>query len=148
MMLAQQRMGDAVTVIRGLAVNTAIPEETRLRADLYIVDAMKAEVKEDLRAHLAELEPVLTSLSEPQVPLQTIGRRLHQRLQEVKAGLLRARPQSGIRRMILVHAVDGRPAGSSCKGPDGRQIWLDPPEGCRKGEPVAEQDGPVRDEAA
>jgi transposase-like protein len=148
MMLAQQRMGDAVTVIRGLAVNTAIPEETRLRADLYIVDAMKGEVKEDLRAHVAELEPVLTSLSEPQVPSQTIGRSLHQRLQEVKAGLLRARSQSGIRRMILVHAVDGRPAGSSVKGPDGRQIWLDPPEGCRKGEPVAEQDGPVRDEAA
>lgn len=148
MMLAQQRVSDAVTVIRNLAIDLSIPEETRLLADLCIADAMKAAVMEDLRARVTELEPARTSLSEPQVTSQTIGRSLHQRLQEVKAGLFQASRQSGIRRMILVHAVDGRPSGSSVKGPDGRQIWLDPPEGCRKGEPVAEQDGSVRDEAA
>jgi hypothetical protein len=50
MMLAQQRMGDAVTVIRGLAVDPAILEETRLLADLYIADAVKVDAMEDLSA--------------------------------------------------------------------------------------------------
>jgi hypothetical protein len=148
MMLARQRVGDAVTVIRNLAADPAIPEETRLLADLCIAEAMKADVMEDLRARVTELEPARTSSREPQVASPTIGRSLHQRLQEVKAGFFQVSQPSRIKRLIFVHAVDGRPSGSSVKGPDGRQIWLDPPEGSQKGEQVPEQDSSVRDEAA
>jgi hypothetical protein len=37
-------------VIRGLAVDPAILEETRLLADLYIADAVKVDAMEDLSA--------------------------------------------------------------------------------------------------
>jgi hypothetical protein len=37
------------------------------------------------------------------------------------------------------HCKNGLPAGTSVMGPDGRLVWLDPPEGCQKGE-LAEDD--------
>jgi len=46
-------------------------------------------------------------------------------------------------RMIYAHAVDGKPAGLSVIGPDDRPRWLDPPAGCKAGEPVEEADEPV-----
>jgi hypothetical protein len=43
-------------------------------------------------------------------------------------------------RIVYPHNRDGKPAGSSVIGPDGRHVWWEPPEGCKKGEPV--EDGP------
>jgi hypothetical protein len=40
------------------------------------------------------------------------------------------------------HSENGLPAGTSVNGPDGRLVWLDPPEGCQKGEPVSKGDEP------
>jgi hypothetical protein len=66
---------------------------------------------------------------------------------EIKTRFLEARGLSG-EGLILVHAINGSPAGSSVRGADGRNVWWDPPHGCKKGEEVKEQDSPVQDEAA
>jgi transposase-like protein len=147
MRLVQHHVGDAVTVIRNLAVDPTIPEETRLQASLYIAEEMKAQLMDDLGERMAEME-VEASAGESQSISPIIGRSLHERLQRIKDRLLQASRLGGKRRMIIVHAIDGRPAGFSVKESDGRHIWLNPPEGCREGEPVTEQNGPLQDLAA
>jgi hypothetical protein len=42
------------------------------------------------------------------------------------------------RRIIYPHTRDGKPAGSSVIGPDGRHVWWEPPEGSKKGEAVGD----------
>jgi phage antirepressor YoqD-like protein len=46
MMMAQQRLSDAVSVLRNLSLDTSIPEPTRQKADLYLIDEMKAHAVE------------------------------------------------------------------------------------------------------
>ena len=77
-----------------------------------------------------------------------IGRSLHERLHRIQAHLSQASEQGEIGRTMFLHAVEGRPAGVSVIAPDGRQIWWDPPAGCKAGEAVEEQDGSVPDKAA
>ena len=42
-----------------------------------------------------------------------------------------------------VHAADGKSVSSSRIEPDGQQVWVDPPEGGKAGEPVEEEDEPA-----
>jgi hypothetical protein len=58
-----------------------------------------------------------------------INRNLHKRLEK-----LEARAQDAIAPRFVV--VNGRtPGGATCvRGPDGRQVWWNPPEGCKSGE--------------
>jgi hypothetical protein len=147
MMLAQQHVGTAVTLIKNFAVDRAIPEEIQLQADLYITNELKANVLEHLSARAAVLDPVNDSGGEPPVTSKTIGRSLHQSLQRIKARLSDAREQRGIGGIIFVHAIDGNAAGTSVRGPDGGYIWLDPPAGFEAGEAVPKQDGSAQDQA-
>jgi len=151
MMLLRNRVGAAMTIVRSYSGDRTIPEKTRLKADRYLLHEMKADQKEQLEAKLAELESAPQS-GEPQAaskqePSKALGKSLHQRLQRLRAGLLQAGGQRGPG-MTFVHAVDGKPAGCSVAGHDGRHVWQDPPEGRKKGEPVEEQTGPVPDLAA
>jgi hypothetical protein len=148
MMMAQQRLSDAVSIIRNFSVDTSIPEQTRHQAALYIIDEMKAHAVEDLGMRLAEMETAPAGRKDLAVTSKTIGTRLHQSLHRIKAHLSQTRERSGIRRMVLVHAVEGRPAGTSVKGQNGRDIWLVPPPGGKQGEAVEAEDGCVEDEAA
>jgi hypothetical protein len=147
LMVAQQCLGDAILLIRNLSQDTGISEETRLQAGMFVAAEMQAGVVEELDARVAELEPADTSVDELPVTSKVIGRDLHERLQRIKTRFLEARGLSG-EGLILVHAINGSPAGSSVRGADGRNVWWDPPHGCKKGEEVKEQDGPERDEAA
>jgi hypothetical protein len=64
---------------------------------------------------------------------------LQRRLERAEARALRTLAvPSGIR-IVFCHARDGRPAGISEFGPDGRLVWLEPPEGSREGEYVNEE---------
>jgi hypothetical protein len=90
---------------------------------------------EELAADAAELEGAESG--EPQAKSPAIGRSLYQRVQRLSARLRHAYSAGGIDKVIFVRAIDGRPAGSCEKSPDGRLVWLDPPVGCKAGEPVA-----------
>jgi hypothetical protein len=145
MMVAQYRDGDAATMIKNFTRDLTIPEETRRQACLYIAAESKAHVMENLTLRLAESGPENASGSEPPAASQTIGRSLYRKLQGFKALSLQACGPSANRRMIFVHAIEGRPTGSSVLEPDGRNVWLDPPEGCKQGEPVEEHKTPPGD---
>jgi transposase-like protein len=132
MRLAQQREGDAVLLIKNFSIDPAVPEETRLKAVIYRAGLVKANMIANLESRLSGMEPAGPDTGEAPGRSQVIGPSLHQRLQQIKSRLLHAGGQSGIRRIILVHAVDGRAAGSSVAGPDGRHRWWDPPEGYKK----------------
>ena len=134
MRLAQQRQGYAVWIIQKLSVDQSIPETTRLEAAICVADAAKANQLEDLEARIAGMEGADAN-AEAEKTSRTLGINLHRRLQRIKA-LLESNKPNRVRRMILVHAIDGRPAGSSVADPDGRQVWWDPPEGYKRGEPV------------
>jgi hypothetical protein len=73
---------------------------------------------------------------------------LHQRLQRLRSRLQQAGGQRAIRRLILVHSVDGRAAGCSVAGPDGRRRWWHPPEGFRKDDLVEVDKSPLPEVAA
>jgi len=153
MRLAQQREADAVLLIKSLSTDPAVPEETRLEAVIYRAGLVQANVIANLESRLSAMEPAGADTVEPQVRSQVIGSSLHQRLQQIKARLRHASGQSGISRIILVHAVDGRAAGSSVAGPDGRHRWWDPPEGYKKDDLIKddsaeESTSPVLDLAA
>jgi transposase-like protein len=152
MRLAQQHLGDAVLVIRNASVDVAVPEETRLKAAIYRAGALRANVIAHLESRLSGMEPGGAGTGEAQVTSQAIGSSLHQRLQKIRSRLEQASGRNAIRRMILVHSVDGRATGTSVAGPDGRQRWWDPPEGYKKddlvGEDKREDPGPLQDEAA
>ncbi|MGA2717238.1 MAG: hypothetical protein ABSG41_29520 [Bryobacteraceae bacterium] len=152
MRLAQQREGDAVLLIKNLSIDPAVPEETRLEATMYRAGLVRANVIANLESRLSGMEPAGAETGEKRVRSQGIGSGLHQRLQKIKSRLRHAGGQSRIRRIILVHAVDGRAAGSSVAGPDGRHRWWYPPEGYKKDDLVKddfleEDKSPVRDEA-
>lgn len=147
MMLLQNRYSDAVTIVRKLSTDRTIPAATRDQAAQYILEATMQSAVEEQEAGVVELEPANASLGDPPVTSKVIGRSLHQRLKLLQTRLLPASRHNGLR-MIFVHADDGRPAGSSVIGPDGRHFWWDPPEGCKQGELVEAQQGPVGEQAA
>ena len=147
MSLAQQHLGDAVVIIKNFSVDSAVPEETRFQAAIYRAAALRANVIAHLESRLSWMEPGSTT-GEPQVVSQAIDSSLHERLRQIKSRLQQASGQSAIRRMIFVHSVDGRAAGSSVAGPDGRHRWWDPPEGFKKDDLVEEDKSPLRDVVA
>jgi hypothetical protein len=132
MRLAQQRRGDAAVVIRNISTDSAVGEETRLKALLYRAEAFKENVVAHLGTRASGMEHGGANTQEPHVTSQVISIELHQRLQQIKSRLLHASGQSGIRRVIFVHSVDGKGTGSSVKGPGGLHQWFDPPEGFTK----------------
>jgi hypothetical protein len=144
MALVQSRFSDAVTMVRKLSVNRAIPEQTRLKAALYLLEEAKTNELEEQEASVAELNPADEG-GEDRRTQKMLGRSCYQSLKRIKAALRHVRAPAGIGRVILVHAVDGRAAGTSERGPDGRHIWLNPPPGCKAGEAVTDPDRPVQD---
>jgi hypothetical protein len=148
MRLAQQREGDAVLVIKNLSTDPAVPEETRLEAVIYRAGLVRANVIANLESRVSGMEPAGADNSEAPVRSLVIGSGLHRRLQQIKSRLLHAGGQSGIRRILLVHAVDGRATGSSVAGPDGRHRWWDPPEGYKKDDLVKDDSAEMQDVAA
>jgi hypothetical protein len=101
-----------------------------------------------LESRLSGMEPDGADKGEPQVTSQAIGSSLHQRLLRLRSHLQQVGGQCAIRRLIFVHSVDGRAAGSSVAGPDGRRRWWDPPEGFRKDDLVEEDKSPLPEVAA
>jgi transposase-like protein len=148
MRLVHQHLGDAVVVIRNLSVDTAVPEQTRLKAASYRAGAFTTDTIAHLESRLSGMEPGDAGTGEPEVTSQAIGRDLHQRLQQIKSRLQQACGNRAARRITLVHAIDGRAAGTSAVGPDGRQRWLEPPEGFKKDDLVGEEQKPLLDLAA
>ena len=61
---------------------------------------------------------------------------LHRRLQKVEANSSQAASVPREIRIVFCHALDGRLAGVSVFGADGRLVWLEPPEGSEQGELV------------
>ena len=61
---------------------------------------------------------------------------LHRRLEKVEASSSQAASVPREIRITFCHALDGRPAGVSVFGADGRLVWLEPPEGPQQGELV------------
>jgi transposase-like protein len=135
MTLLQQGVSAAVTIVRNFSVDPGIPEATRLKAAVYVYSHSKAVEMENLGTRVAEIEPAgaRDGSSEPGGASKMIGRNLHQRLQRLKA---RLSPSCWHDEFEYVHAEDGKAAGSSVIGPDGRQFWWKPPEGYQEGEPV------------
>jgi hypothetical protein len=153
MRIAQQRASDAAVVIRSISRDIAVPEETRLKALIYRAGMFRENAVAHLHTRVSGMEPGQTVTGEPPVIPEVISIDLHQRLQQIKSRLLHASGQSGIRRIILVHSADGKAAGSSVRGPDGRHNWYDPPEGFKKGDPITvgppeEDTGPPLDVVA
>jgi len=138
LMLLQNRYCVAQMIVSNFGMDRTIPETTRLQAAQYGLEELETNEKEELGADVAELETEPEAGDEPQGAYRTMGKSLHQRLARLKAGLLQAGGQPG-NRLILVHAVDGRATGTSETGPEGWPVWLDPPEGCKKGEAVREE---------
>jgi Helix-turn-helix domain len=146
MMLLQNQYSEAVTIVRNFSRDTTIPETTRGKATRYVLEETQKIEMEEQEARLAELLPATASCDPLPETAKTSGLSFHQKLKRLRA-LLPASRQERLE-MIFAHAVDGRPAGSSIVGPDGRHVWLDPPEGCQKGEPVEDDRGPVQDSGA
>jgi hypothetical protein len=64
-----------------------------------------------------------------------IKRIFYRRLERLEASVLAA-TRLPVYKTVYAHLRDGKPAGSSVIGPDGRHVWWEPPEGCKEGEPV------------
>ena len=152
MRLVHQHLGDAAVVIRNISLDVEVPEQTRLKAAIYRVDALTTETVAHLESRVSGMEPGGADAGEPELPSQVIGSDLHRRLHQIKCRLQEACRKRAPRRIILVHAIDGRAAGTSVVGPDGRQRWLEPPEGFKKDDPVEvaaqEDERPLPDLAA
>jgi hypothetical protein len=143
MRLAQQRESDAAMIIKNFSTDPNVPEDTRLKAATYRAGLAQAEVIANLGARLSGMDSGDEGIVEAQVTAEAIPASFYQRLHEIRARFLHAGGQSAIRRIMLVHPVDGRAAGSSVAGQDGRHRWWDPPEGFKKDDLV--QDDPTED---
>jgi len=64
-----------------------------------------------------------------------IKRNLYRRLEQLEAHVM-PDERAPLFQLVYAHPRDGKPACSSVVEPDGRRVWLEPPEGCKKGEPV------------
>jgi hypothetical protein len=70
-----------------------------------------------------------------------IKRDLYKRLERLETRALVAADAAGIR---LVFVNDGTPGGLTCvRGPDGRHVWWNPPEGCKVGDLLEDRDKPA-----
>ena len=68
------------------------------------------------------------------------NRNLYKRLERLEARALAVSAPDGFR---LVMVNGGTPGGlTSVRGPDGRDVWWNPPEGCKVGELLENSDSP------
>jgi hypothetical protein len=68
------------------------------------------------------------------------NRKFHQRLERLENRVLQAFRVPPGHRIVFIHARDGKPSGlESVFGPDGRQVWSVPPQGCEVGKPVGKE---------
>jgi hypothetical protein len=133
MMMVRNYLPQAITQQKNLMIDPALPDAIKLQA----VSGPLREGKADQMAALRDRLEKQTGASEAE-PGKTIERSLYRRVQRLKASLRQAAGPVVIGATFM-HAVDGRPAGTSVRGPDGRHVWLDPPPGCEAGEPVEEE---------
>ena len=133
MMIVRNYLPQAITQQRNFMIDPALPDAIKLQA----VSGPLREGKADQMAALRDRLEKQTGASEAE-PGKTIERSLYRRVQRLKASLRQAAGPVVIGATFM-HAVDGRPAGTSVRGPDGRHVWLDPPAGCEAGELVAEE---------
>jgi hypothetical protein len=133
MMMVRNYLPQAITQQKNLMIDPALPDAIKLQA----VSGPLREGKADQMAALRDRLEKQTGASEAE-PGKTIERSLYRRVQRLKASLRQAAGPVVIDATFM-HAVDGRPAGTSVRGPDGRHVWLDPPDGCEAGELVAEE---------
>jgi hypothetical protein len=141
MRLAQQGMGDAVVLIRNFTHDPAIPEETRLQADLYIVDGLSATVLANLETRACETEPL------PGPVAGRNGRNLHQKLARLKARL-RPAQWGNVQDFEYIPAEEGRPAGTAASGSSGLHLCAKPPEISKKDDERVQNEPEARPEAA
>ena len=137
MTLAQQKLGDTITLIRKFARDPATPHATRIKADTYLTNEAVANAVEDLTVRVSEGERAkgtTAATDEPEDTSKLIGRNLRQRLRQLKA-VLPATRHGGFE---YVHARDGRAVGWSVIGTEGKQVWSRPTEACQVGELVPE----------
>jgi hypothetical protein len=135
MRLVNAHLPYAVSQLHRSSMDPAVPDAVRRQAKKYIFREKLAHQMAVLEAGVAELD---NAGGEPPVTSKTITRVLYQRVQQFRA---RALQSTGpvLAPLTFVRAIDGRPAGSSVKGPDGRLVWLDPPAGCKAGDPVDDE---------
>jgi hypothetical protein len=133
-MIVRKYLPQAITLQRNFMIDPALPDAIKLQAVSGPLREGKADQMAALRDQLAKQE---TGASEA-APGKTIERSLYRRVQRLKASLRQAAGPVEIR-ATFVHAVDGRPGGTSVRGPDGRRVWLDPPPGCEAGEAVEKE---------
>ena len=133
MMMVRKYLPQAITQQKNLMIDPALPDAIKLQA----VSGPLREGKADQMAALRDRLEKQTGASEAE-PGKTIERSLYRRVKRLKASLRQAAGPVVIGATFM-HAVDGRPAGTSVRGPDGRHVWLNPPPGCEAGELVAEE---------
>jgi hypothetical protein len=133
MMMVRNYLPQAITQQKNLMIDPALPDAIKLQA----VSGPLREGKADQMAALRDRLEKQTGTSEAE-PGKTIERSLYRRVQRLKASLRQAAGPVVIGATFM-HAVDGRPAGTSVRRPDGRHVWLDPPPGCEAGELVEEE---------
>ena len=131
--LLQQAESIAVSVAQNLHRDPTVPAATRLKAAAFVYRNAKAAEIEDVKMRVAQIEGTDPADGESELGgrSKAIGRNLHRRVQRLKA---RLSPAHWPEDFEYVHAVDGRAAGSSVIGIDGRHIWSRPPEGCQEGD--------------
>jgi hypothetical protein len=135
MMIVRRQLPQAITLQKNFMVDPAAPDAIHLQALSYVLGETKVDQMAGLRDRIAKLTG---ADDEPAARAKTIPRSLYRKVQRLKDGLRQATGPAVIA-PVFMHAVDGRPAGTSVRGPDGRRVWLDPPPGCRAGELVEEE---------
>jgi hypothetical protein len=135
MMIVRRQLPQAITLQKNFMVDPAVPDAIHLQALSCVLRETKADQNAALRERLAKLTG---ADDEPAARAKTVPRSLYRKVQRLKDGLRQATGPVVIA-PVFMHAVDGRPAGTSVRGPDGRRVWLDPPPGCRAGELVEEE---------
>ena len=70
-----------------------------------------------------------------------IKRSLYERLERLEARVMPACRVPDFQ-ILHEHSRDGKSAGLSVIGPDGRHVWVEPPEGSKKGDPVEDSQNP------
>jgi hypothetical protein len=128
----------ATCLVHNFSVDMKIPAATRRKAENLRIALVKAEQMKNLEARVAAAEPVnaIAENGESRKTSKIIGKKLHERVQRLKALLSPVNWPAKLQ-MIFGHAEEGRPAGTSMIGTDGRHVWRQAPNGCRDGEPVS-----------
>jgi hypothetical protein len=134
MMIVRKYLPQAITLQRNFMIDPALPDAIKLQAVSGTLREAKADQMAALKERLANLE---SGPGEAE-PGKSIASSLYRRVQRLKASL---RQTTGpvVIPLTFMHAVDGKPGGTSVSGPDGLRVWVDPPPGCKAGEPVEQK---------